>query len=43
MGLGYRGMCETKLSITSNVIESVHKKLSLVDLSGTKTLEHSKP
>jgi hypothetical protein len=37
------GECEAKLSITSKVIENVHKKLCLMDLSCTKTLEHSKP
>jgi hypothetical protein len=36
------GGCEAKLSTTSKFIENVHKKLSLIDLSGTKTLEHSK-
>jgi hypothetical protein len=35
MGLGYRVMCEAKLSITSKVIENIHKNLNLVDLSGT--------
>jgi hypothetical protein len=30
------------LSITSKVIGNVHKRLSLMDLSGTKTLKHPK-
>jgi hypothetical protein len=42
MGLGYRGMCEAKLSITSKVIGNVNKRLNLMDLSGTQTLEQSK-
>jgi hypothetical protein len=37
------GKCEAKMSITSKVIENVHKRLSLMDLSGPKTLECSKP
>jgi hypothetical protein len=32
------GKCEAKMSITSKVIGNVHKRLSLMDLSGTKTL-----
>jgi hypothetical protein len=43
MGLGYMAVCEAKLSITSKVIGNVHKRLNLMDLSGTETLEHSKP
>jgi hypothetical protein len=43
MGLGYIGVCEAKLSITSKVIGNVHKRLKLMDLSGTQTLEHSNP
>jgi hypothetical protein len=43
MGLGYMGECEAKLSITSKVIGNVHKSLSLMNLSGTQTLEYSKP
>jgi hypothetical protein len=43
MGLRYMGVCEAKLSITSKVIGNVHKRLNLMDLSGTQTLEHSKP
>jgi hypothetical protein len=42
MGLGYMGVCEDKLSITSKVIRNVHKTLNLMDLSGTQTLEPSK-
>jgi hypothetical protein len=37
------GVCEAKLSITSKVIGIVHQRLNLMDLSGTQTLEHSKP
>jgi hypothetical protein len=43
MGLEHMGKYETKLSITSKVMGNVHKKLSLMNLSGTKTLECSKP
>jgi hypothetical protein len=43
MGLRYMGVCEAKFSITSKVIRNVHKVLNLMDLSGTQTLEHSKP
>jgi hypothetical protein len=43
MGLRYMGVCEAKLSITSKVIGNVNKRLKLMDLSGTETLEHSKP
>jgi hypothetical protein len=37
------GECEVKLSITSKVIGNIHKGLKLMDLSGTQTLEYSKP
>jgi hypothetical protein len=43
MGLRYMGVCDTKLSIISKVIVNVQKRLNLMDLSGTQTLEHSKP
>jgi hypothetical protein len=43
LGLGHMGKCEAKLSGTSKVIGNVHKRLSLVDLSGIKTLKHPKP
>jgi hypothetical protein len=43
MGLGHMGKCETKLSFTSKAIGNVHKGLSLMNLSGTQTLEYSKP
>jgi hypothetical protein len=36
------GKCEAKLSSTSKSIGNIHKRLSLMDLSGTKTLECSK-
>jgi hypothetical protein len=36
------GECEAKLSITSKVIGNVHKRLKLMELSGTQTLEYSK-
>jgi hypothetical protein len=42
MGLGYMGVCEAKLRITSKVMGNVHKRLSLMNLSGTQTLEYSK-
>jgi hypothetical protein len=31
------------LSSTSKAIGNIHKRLSLMDLSGTKTLKHPKP
>jgi hypothetical protein len=37
------GECDTKLSVISKVSRNVHNKLNLMDLSGTQTLEHSKP
>jgi hypothetical protein len=37
------GVCDTKLSSISKVSGNVYKRLNLVDLSGTQTLEHSKP
>jgi hypothetical protein len=37
------GKCEAKLSSTSKAIGNIHKRLSLMDLSGTKTLKHPKP
>jgi hypothetical protein len=37
------GKCEAKLSSTSKVIGNVHKRLGLMNLSGTKTLEYPKP
>jgi hypothetical protein len=43
MGLGHMGKCETKLSMTSKSIVNVHKRLSLMNLSGTQTLEYPKP
>jgi hypothetical protein len=43
MGLGHMDECEAKISITSKVIGNVHKRLSLMNLSGTKTLKHPKP
>jgi hypothetical protein len=43
MGLGHMGKYETKLSITSKVMGNVNKKLSLMYLSGTKTLDCSNP
>jgi hypothetical protein len=43
MGLVYMGVCKAKLSIISRVIGNVHKRLGLMNLSGTQTLEHSKP
>jgi hypothetical protein len=43
MGSGHMDECEAKMSITSKVIGNVHKRLSLMNLSGTKTLECSKP
>jgi hypothetical protein len=36
------GCGEAKLSITLKVIGNVHRILSLMDLSGTKTLKHPK-
>jgi hypothetical protein len=42
MGLGYMGVCKAKLSIISRVIGNVHKRLNLMDMSGTQTLEHCK-
>jgi hypothetical protein len=35
-------VCDTKLSIISKISGNVHKRLNLVGLSGTQTLEHSK-
>jgi hypothetical protein len=43
LGLGHMGKYEVKLSSTSKVIGNVHKRLSLMDLSGIKTLKHPKP
>jgi hypothetical protein len=37
------GECDTKLSIISKVSGNVHNRLNFMDLSGTQTLEHSKP
>jgi hypothetical protein len=42
LGLGHMGKSEAKMSNTSKVIGNIHKKSSLMDLSGTKTLECSK-
>jgi hypothetical protein len=41
--LRYMGVCDTKLSIISKVSGNIHKRLNLMDLSGTQTLEYSKP
>jgi hypothetical protein len=41
--LGHVGKWEAKMSNTSKAIGNVHKRLSLMNLSGTKTLECSKP
>jgi hypothetical protein len=43
LGLGHMGKCETKLSISSKAIENVHKRQSLMNLSGTQTLEYPNP
>jgi hypothetical protein len=37
------GKHEAKLSITAKAIGNVHKRLSLMILSGTQTLEYLKP
>jgi hypothetical protein len=42
LGLGHMGKYEAKLSSTSKVIGNVHKRLSLMDLSGIKTLKYPK-
>jgi hypothetical protein len=34
------GVCNTKLSVISKVSGNAHKRLNLMDLSGTQTLEH---
>jgi hypothetical protein len=36
------GECEAKMSSTTKVIGNVNKRLSLMDLSGIKTLKHPK-
>jgi hypothetical protein len=41
--VGYYSVCDAKLSIISKVSGNVHKRLNLMDLSGTQTLEQSKP
>jgi hypothetical protein len=43
LGLGYMGECEAKMSITSKVIGNAHKGLSLINLSGTQTLDTQNP
>jgi hypothetical protein len=35
-------VCDTKLSIISKVSGNVHRRLNLMELNGTQTLEHSK-
>jgi hypothetical protein len=37
------GKCKAKLRIASKVVGNVHKRLSVMDLSGTQTLEYPKP
>jgi hypothetical protein len=43
LGFGHMGKSEAKMSDTSKVIGNIHKRSRLMDLSGTKTLECSKP
>jgi hypothetical protein len=40
--LGYKGEYEAKITNTSKVIRNVHKRLSVMDLRGTKTLKYPK-